>query len=200
VAGAAPRARRAVDWAASFLTDIAVDNNGNTKPTALHFAAGQQLWLEMVRGLVTGVTGDDLREALWGPWRYERTLPVLGWDATASRDYALRATNPSNDKKAGIPGADWLAVRGLAVVLAVPRGNRILTTGCRGEWKTGRFRWPLWGVPLTAELARTVMAMADLEDLDEPTRRRRGIGIVFASNIRRTDQGGYGSFTPAAVV
>jgi hypothetical protein len=40
--------RRSVDWASAFATDVAVDNNGNTKPTALHFTAGQQQFLQMV--------------------------------------------------------------------------------------------------------------------------------------------------------
>ena len=32
---ATPHLRRSVDWAAAFATDVAVDNKGNTKPTAV---------------------------------------------------------------------------------------------------------------------------------------------------------------------
>ncbi|MCC6622977.1 MAG: hypothetical protein IT385_17090 [Deltaproteobacteria bacterium] len=198
LADAAPHARRSVDWAAAFATDVAVDNNGNTKPTALHFTAGNQVWLEMVRRLSEEVTPDDLREALVGPWRYERKLPVLSWDATVSRDYALRATNPALEKKAGVPGADWLAVRGLPSLAVVPRGTQVATPGCTGEWKTGRFTWPLWTVPLGLDLVRSTLRLADLDS--ERVREARGIGIVFESGIRRSDQGGYGTFTPASVV
>ncbi len=191
--------RGSVDWASAFATDVAVDNNGNTKPTALHFTAGQQQFLQMVNELVNGVTKEDLVEALRGPWRYERPLPVMGWDATSSRDYALRATDPSTDKKRGVPGADWLAVRGLAFLPTFPRGSRVLTSGCVGGWKDGRFRWPLWTVPLSRAVIRSVLGQ-DVEDMTKHERLARGIGAVFSSGIKRSDQGGYGSFEPASVM
>jgi hypothetical protein len=191
--------RRSVDWASAFATDVAVDNNGNTKPTALHFTAGQQQFLQMVGELVTGVTKDDLREALEGPWRYERPLPVMGWDATSSRDYALRATDPSMDKKRGVPGADWLAVRGLTYFPTAPRGTRIMTTGCQGGWKDGEFRWPLWTVPLQPAVIRSTLGLSTAGMLASE-RAARGIAVVLSSGIRRSDQGGYGSFTPASVL
>ncbi|MCC6649367.1 MAG: hypothetical protein IT374_27825 [Polyangiaceae bacterium] len=200
VAAARVDSRRSVDWANAFATDVAVDNNGATKPTALHFTAGRQLWLEMVNKLVAEVTAADLHEGLWGPWIYTRELPVMAWDATAARDYALRASNPSTDKKAGVPGADWLAVRGMPAIAVAPRGARILTTGCSGEWKTGRFTWPLWGGPLGRALVRSVVRTPQLSSLGAREREARGITCVFQSGIRRTDQGGYGSFSPASVV
>lgn len=199
VLDASPGNRRSVDWAAAFATDVATDNNGNTKPTALHFSAGQQQFLQMVTELVENVTRDDLREAIEGPWTYTRDLPVMGWDATSSRDYALRASNPSTDKKLGCPGADWLAVRGLAFFPVVTVGSRVATTGCVGGWKDGRFRWPVWTVPLSAAVIRSVLRI-DAEHMTRQERHARGIGEVFSSGIKRSDQGGYGSFTPATVV
>lgn len=200
VEGSSPTARRGVDWAAAFATDVAVDNNGNTKPTALHFTAGQQTWLSMVQKLRDELTLDDLREALLGPWRYERTLPVLGWDSTASRDYALRASNPSFDKKAGVPGADWLAVRGLPFLPAVPDGRRVSTTGCTGEWKTGRFSWPLWDVALTRSVVRSLLRIPALREVRLPQRRALGVAEILECGIKRSDQGGYGGFSPSAVI
>lgn len=193
-----PAARRSVDWASAFATDVATDNNGNIKPTALHFTAGQQQFLQMALELARGVTTDDFREALVGPWLYSRDLPIFGWDSTSSRDYALRATDPSIDKKLGVPGADWLACRGLMFLPTVPRGVRVLTTGCEGGWKDGRFRWPLWTVPLPAAVIRTVLRL-DVRGMPTTERTARGIGAVFESAIRRHDQGGRGSFGPASV-
>jgi hypothetical protein len=199
VDGATAMNRRAVDWASAFATDVAIDNNGNTKPTALHFTAGQQQFLQMVLELVNGVTKDDLREALQGPWSYGRPLPVMGWDSTSSRYYALRATDPSPDKKQGVPGADWLAVRGLTFFPTFPRENRVMTTGCVGGWKNGQFRWPLWTVPLTAPVIRSLLRQ-NVETMTNQERGARGIGVVLSSGIKRSDQGGYGSFEPASVV
>jgi hypothetical protein len=118
---------------------------------------------------------------------------------TSSRDYALRATDPSTDKKLGVPGADWLAVRGLTFLPTFPRGSRVMTTGCVGGWKDGRFRWPLWTVSLTAPVIRSVLCQ-DVEAMAKHERGARGVGVVFSSGIRRSDQGGYGSFQPASVV
>lgn len=190
--------RRSVDWVSAFATDVAVDNKGNTKPTALHFTAGQQQFLQMALELANHVTKEDLREAIVGPWRYQRPLPVMGWDATSARDYALRASNPSLDKKLGVPGADWLALRGLVFFPTVPRGNRILTTACAGGWKDGEFCWPLWTVPLTAPVVRSVLRQP-IVSMAPAERTARGIGAVFSSGIRRSDQGGYGSLEPASV-
>lgn len=196
----APERRRSIDWIAAFATDVAVDNKGNTKPTALHFTAGQQSWLGMVSRLAVEIQPPDFAEALFGPWTYRRELPVMGWDSTQNRDYALRATNPSNDKKAGIPGADWLAVRGLANFPTAPRGTRIATTGCRGEWKTGTFSWSLWNCPLERDLVRTLLRLPGLSGLSETDRDARGVVAIFTSDIRRSEQGGYGSMSPPTVV
>ncbi len=195
----APDRRSSVDWAAAFATDVVTDHNGNTKPTALHFTAGQQLFLKMVNELAAGVSSDDLREALVGPWQYGRPLPVMGWDSTAARDYALRASNPSTDAKLGTPGADWLAVRGLASLPVAPVGRRVLTTGCTGGWKSGRFRWALWTAPLTLEMVRSTLGL-DVEQMPAGERLARGLGVVLSCRIRRSDQGGYGSFDPATVI
>jgi hypothetical protein len=197
--GANRESRRSLDWISAFATDVAVDNNGNTKPTALHFTAGQQQFLQMVGVLNQSVTVEDLREAICGPWQYARPLPVMGWDATSSRDYALRASDPSTDKKLGVPGADWLAIRGLIFFPTVPRSDRIITTGCGGGWKTGWFQWSLWTVPLTSTVVRSLLAQ-DIEKVTEAERMARGIGVAFRSGIKRSDQGGYGSFEPAAVI
>ncbi|WP_441289257.1 type I-G CRISPR-associated protein, Cas3-extension family [Sorangium sp. KYC3313] len=189
--------RRSLAFAAAFATDVAVDNNGNTKPTALHFTAGQQEFLTMVSELLQGVRVEDLEEALFGPWKYERPLPVLQWDNTSARDYALRASDPSKDKKLGVPGADWLAFRGLPFIRVAPVRDRIVTTGCSGEWKTGAFRWPIWTVPLSRPVIGSVLTSPEVFEVNPSVLRSRGIAIVFESAIRRSDQGGYGSFAPA---
>jgi hypothetical protein len=190
---------RSLALAAALATDVAVDNNGNTKPTALHFTAGQQEFLGMVSNLRDGVKRRDLDEAIFGPWRYERALPVLQWDNSQTRDYALRASDPSKDKKLGVPGADWLALRGLSFFRVAPIRDRIVTTGCRGGWKTGFFRWPIWTTPLVRTVVLSLLTSPELFDADPRVLGPRGVPIVFESAIGRTDQGGYGSFSPASV-
>lgn len=191
--------RRSLAFAAAFATDVATDNNGNAKPTALHFTAGQQELLAMVSELIQGVLASDIEEAVFGPWRYERPLPVLQWDNASARDYALRASDPSKDKKLGVPGADWLAFRGLPFIRVAPVGDHIATSGCHGGWKTGVFRWPIWTCPLPRSVIGSLITSPEVFDLNPATLAARGITVVFESAIRRSDQGGYGCFAPARI-
>jgi hypothetical protein len=193
---AEPSRRRAVDWAAAFGSEMVTDGSGKAvKPSTLHFTAGQQKFLAMVRELVLQTTKDDLHEALIGPWRYDRTLPVMGWDATITRDYALRATNPSGDKKSGVPGADWLAIRGLVAFPSFPVSGYLRTVGGWGGWKSGGWSWPLWTRPAGWDVATSLIAL-DHTNLTGQEMQARGVGVIFRSAIKRSDQGGYGSFSP----
>lgn len=190
---------RSLSFAAAFATDVAVDNNGNTKPTALHFTAGQQEFLAMVSELRQGLVRADFEEALFGPWRYARPLPILQWDNSQARDYALRASDPSKEKKLGVPAADWLAFRGMPFIRVAPIGQEVATTGCRGGWKTGSFRWPIWSGAIDRAVIHSLLASPELFAVEPRVLRSRGIAIVFESSIRRSDQGGYGSFSPASI-
>jgi hypothetical protein len=193
-------ARRSLDHAAAFATDVAMDNNGNTKPTALHFTAGPQEFLGMAGELLKKAMSPHLEEALFGPWSYSSELPVMGWDSSANRDYALRADNPSGNKKTGVPGADVLAFVGLSFAPVAPRGRNVATTGWSGHWKSGAWTWCLWSVPLRRRAVRTLLGMSGLEHISADVRVGRGICAVFRCRVRRSDQGGYGNFLPADVV
>lgn len=200
VEAARPAHRRTLDWFSAFVAEGANDNNGNAKPTALHFTAGQQRFLKSACDLVEGTGPDHLRVAVFGPWNPVSTLPVMGWDNTETRDYALRASNPSTDKKVGEPGADWLALRGLGLLTVNSHRGEQRTPGVRGRWKDSTFAWPMWTPPATEATTRALLATPNLRSLNGTTRARRGIALVFESQVLRSDQGGYGSMTPAAVV
>ena len=200
VADAAPFERATLDWFTGFIGEGATDNNGRGKPSALHFTAGQQKFLKAACDLADGVKPEHLEEALVGPWSYSSTLPVMGWDNTETRDYALRARNPSTDKKQGNPGADWLALRGLTCLPNVGVRGTQLTTGYQGSWKNGTFAWPLWDRPAHLDIVRSLLATRGLRELTPAKRARRGVVQVFQVRVLRSDQGGYGSVTAAAVV
>lgn len=179
----------------------AAAGKGDAKPTHFHFTAGQQKFLTMVRLLQRDVTPEHLREAMVGPWQYASTLPVLGWDARGERIWALRGTNPSGDKKRGVPAADWLAFLGLRyfpVALHTDRIGRVqlVTTGCDISWKRGAFRWPLWSVPLSSPVVAALLADSRVAVMTAGDRLRLGVSEVVRASIRRSDQGGYGSFGP----
>jgi hypothetical protein len=189
------------DLLCALVAEGALDGSGKAKPTHLHFTAGQQQFLEMVRLLAANVDLERLREAVCGPWGYDSPLPSLSWDARGERVYAVRGINPSREKRLGVPGSDWLAFRGL-VFYPVTRtaSGSLRTTACDPEWKRSAFRWPIWPVPCTRNVVGSLVADETLVSQSRRTRLRpedlaaRGIFSVLEAPIRRTDQGGYGSF------
>ncbi len=190
--------RSTADMASAFFSELVQDNNGNTKPTALHFTAGQQPFLKMVDELRRGIGTADLRSALLGPWTGLSTLPSLSWDATVARQYALRAGNPSKEKRGSVPAANWLGVVGLSFFPVMVLRRRLVTTRVVGGWKDAVLSWPLWS---PAASSRTVASLLRLDALRMSTRDREALGItqVFTARILRSDQGGYGSFSPADI-
>lgn len=196
---AATKDSRSAAQAAAWFSELVKDNNGNTKPTAFHFTAGQQAFLEMVEALRVGLGAEHLREALDGPWLNTSPLPSLSWDASVARMYALRAGNPAKERRGSVPGANWLAVVGLTFFPVVVHGRRLVTTGMRGGWKDSSFAWPVWSPP--AEVT-TIASLLRLDATAWTQRERAAYGVetVLRCRILRSDQGGYGSFAPAAVV
>lgn len=178
-------------------------SGSKTKPTHLHFTAGNQQFLVMIRDLASQVTAERVIEAVVGPWAYDCTSTPMGWDTSVGeRLYALRATAPASDKKLSVPAADWLAFLGLAYFPTVTSVDRRLhTTGCEPGWKRGSLTWPVWDGEVTATTARSLIAgplahnFGRFADTAE-ARARRGIRQVMRSRIIRADQGGYGSFAP----
>jgi hypothetical protein len=195
----ADRDRAASDQLCALVAEDALDGKGNAKPTHLHFTAGQQQFLEMIRALASSVDRERLREAVCGPWAYDSSLPSLSWDSRGERVYAVRATNPSAEKRLGVPGADWLAFRGL-VFYPVTRmaSGSLRTTACDNEWKRSAFRWPLWAVPASRDVIASLVADRALVSQGAVIRvadlAPRGVFRLLQAPIRRTDQGGYGSF------
>ncbi len=188
----------AADFAAAYATESGRDGKGNTKPTAFHFTAGQQAFLDMVIALRDELTRSHVDEALDGPWRYESTLPVLRWDVSGERLYALLASDPATDKAQGVPGADWLAFLGLSFFPTVARGAHTFTTGFEDRSKEPWFCWPLWTAPLTHDVLRSLLAL-DLRDASPDERRARGVTLLLRSRARRSDRG-YGNFSAASAL
>lgn len=179
----------------ALLAEGAVARNGKSKPTHLHFTAGNQLFLRMVRQLRAGLTGDDVREALQGPWRFESPLPNLRWDGRGQRLYAISGPAPSKKPPPGVPGADWLAFLGLSLLPVANDGGRLLTTGFSGRWERGSFRWPLWQPALSRAVVSSLLTAGSLADLSHDELAVWGVSEIMTAPVRRPG-GYYGSFGP----
>ncbi|MCY3609434.1 MAG: hypothetical protein OXG57_13450 [Acidimicrobiaceae bacterium] len=177
------------------------------KPTDFHFTAGRQLFLKMARNVLSGVTEDQLREALVGPWQYTSKLPSLRWDVSDDRAYALSAFDPTdntNNPKLTVPGAECLAILGLCMFPVFPGRGKTATTGCSGTWRSGSFSWPLWDRPAAPNVVRTLVAHAHAGCLGDDSLERSlpslGVFRILESSIRRNDRAmGLANFGPPQV-
>ena len=189
--------------ATALLAEGSLDNNNVAKPSDFYFTAGKQIFLDTARKILAVAKHEDIETILRGPWRYESEDPSLGWDVSDDRVYALRARNPAEDRKKTNPGAEALAILGLSLYPVFAGRDRTLTQGCSGSWKAGNYSWPLWRRPASPCAVKSLLAHA----YDHPAAANRqrwyrswGISTILRSSIRRSGQGGYGTFGPAAVV
>ena len=188
------------DLAASLVAEGSLDNNGIAKPSDLYFAAGNQKLLDMVRSILGAVTREELVTGLIGPWGYASSLPSLGWDVVDDRIYALRAENPQGDKKLTNPGPEALAILGLSRHPVFAGSDRTLTQGCSGSWKAGFYSWPLWDRPATPNAVKSILAHGYDPSADRIRWFRSwGVVTILRSRIRRSSQGGYGTFGPPEI-
>lgn len=186
----------AAPFVAALATGVAADGSGQTKPTSLHFAAGQQRFMDAVLDLRDRVTREDVIEALHGPW-VGRTEPKdMRWRAASERNRALLSFDPSKEKAAMIAGASWLAFQAMPLLPAVPVGARVATTGFSGSGKREQFTWPIWSDALSADAARVLIGTRGLADAPAAWREARGVRQVFESKVIRSSQG-YGNFAAA---
>lgn len=185
-------------FAASYATGIVVDGSGQTKPTSLHFTAGQQRFMDVVLSLLADLTEEDIDEALVGPWRGRDDAKSLRWRAGGDRARALLSFNPSKHSGKAIPGANWLAFQALPLFPVVPVDGRVCTPCFSGRGKAESFTWPLWNVALGLEEVATLLAH-DASRTSARERSHRGIAAVLRASVVRSSQG-YGNFAPSEPV
>lgn len=185
----------------ALVAEGSLDNNSKAKPSDLYFTAGQQKFLDIGRKVLRSVSRENVIASLAGPWTYESELPSFGWDVTDDRQYALRAKNPSDNKKRTNPGSEALALLGLTLHPVFRGSDGTLTQGCRGAWKSASYSWPLWSKAASLNAVKSLLAHA-YDHLAADRQRwllAWGVFRIFKSSIRRSEQGGYGTFGPPEV-
>ena len=188
------------------LAEDSLDNGGVAKPSALYFTAGQMKFVTMARTILSKVTEAEIVDDIDRPWRYNSKRGSLMWDRVDDRDHALSAADPtdsSRNPKLTNPGAEALAVIGLSRYPCFASSQGTLTQSCSGSWKRGFFVWPLWTAQVTARAVQSLLAQVAAPEVDERRAdwyRAWGISRVLQSQIRRSSQGGYGTFGPPRVV
>lgn len=198
--------RHCADFVAAFGCDILSVSGkepGNIQDTALRTmsGAGHQHFLDSMRDLAKKTEPDHLRSSLFETWRYADDKPNLRWDPMDDRRHALRWREPSDDPIRTMRGANRLAVEALPLLPTAPSQRELHTTGFsqrRGEGVL--FSWPIWEVPLSIDIVRSLLSMAELKK-PEPNRDillRMGVVEIYRSQRITRDK--YRNFTPAVPV
>ena len=188
---------------------LASSKGSVAKPTDLYFTAGNQRFLKDARAILKTVTEETLANGLVGPWEYSSRSPSLMWDVTDDRSYALSAADPTDatlNPKRTNPGPEALAILGLGRHPVFAGQDRTLTRGCAGAWRRGgTYTWPLWSRPAGYGAVGILLAQVTGEtDTRIFAARRRwyrswGVAQIMTAAIRRSDQGGYGTFGPPRI-
>ena len=194
--------------AASLVAAFGCDAVGNEEGAILDTAfrtmsgAGHQHFLEFMNLLAKETTLEQLREALFGPWRYRDSSPTMRWDAEDDRRYALRWDEPSKDPVRTVRGANLLAIASLPFFSVIPTSSTtVATTGFCGRGSRDTFvTWPIWTGWLALDVVRSLMGLRQLLERDETSAsvlEMYGVAATYRSQrINPTSK--YRNFTPAA--
>lgn len=184
-------------------------NRGKSKPSALHFTGGQMKFLEIARGIASGLDGagkktshewlsrENILDTLTNPGV---GLSLLRWGDTDGRAHALCAVSPSDGserrrtKSLTSPALTALALLGMSRYPTwTNERNRSVTQGFFGRMPR-MFVWPIWAQPAGWAAVGSMLAQAR-PDPDESTIEHYeawGVAAVWAADVH--ESGRYGSF------
>lgn len=195
--------RRIADYYAAFGSDMVADGSkGLVKPTAFHMTSGKQKFLKSVRELAESFDdsyNEALKEALFGPWKYEDQFHSLGWDPMTERLRALRHRAPTSEAPLSVRAAVWLAVESLPLFPTAGAAKRLATTGFTRRNGNTSLIWPIWPKAIGLNTLRTLLATSEL--FEPEGRNSLGLrGVVAIYESVRSDFGqGNAILRPATV-
>lgn len=175
---------------AACASELPTRQSGNAPYTPLRLMPrmGRARFLETARKLSESRRlQDDLRSALFGPWRYSKGVNSLSWDPAATlpaRAYAPQA--PTDFGPLGAAGPMLLAVAALPLfpLMPTPRG-----TACRGFGNDRRrLIWPLWDRPARIRAVRVLLGLPILGQIAQPDERllaRHGVTACMVAPVSR---------------
>lgn len=153
--------RSTVDLLASFGSEVSNRLEERITPTQFCFitGSGSQWFLDTARVLMSQVSVDKLREALFQPWAYEDEKLSMRWDPHDDRRYALMDRDPtsSDNKSATVWMANLLAYVALVNFPCAVDRHGPATSGWIFTKDTTAFNWPIWRSPLTSNTIRSLL-------------------------------------------
>jgi hypothetical protein len=193
----------AANMVAAFGCDGVCNDEGMIEDTGFRTmsGAGHQHFLEFMNVLAKETTAEQLREALFGPWRYRDSSPTMRWDAEDDRRYALRWDEPSKDPVRTVRGANLLAIAALPFFQVAPiSSTTIATTGFSGRGSRDTFfTWPIWSAWLSPDVASSILNHTALQPRNERfIDELKSFGVPAVYRSQRITLGKFRNFTPAA--
>lgn len=184
------------------------DEEGLAEDTAFRTVrgAGHQHFLGIMANQLLSLTPEHLTKTLFAPWAYDDPTEALSlrWDPLDDVRYALRWRNPSGDplrkSQGGMIGASALAVAGLPLHPVYPRQTGLHTTGFSVIKRATTWTWPLWEPPIDLATARSIIALADIQEAEPDHGQLRPRGVFGLYRCERFTQGKFRNFTPAFAV
>lgn len=160
-------------------------------------------FLDMARAITHNTTAENLRESLFGPWKFQDDEFSLRWDPEDDRRYAFRWSDPAKDTSGIVRGANRLAIEGMPFFPTIPISAQLATTGFVGRRSSDTFwTWPIWVPPITIEVCQSLLALPALSapSVDLAPLCSTGIVAVFRSQRINPNDGKFRNFTPATPV
>jgi hypothetical protein len=177
-----------------------MDKDSLNKDTAFRTmsGAGNQHFLKFMRKLIAETSGTQLREALFGPWKYNDTQFSMRWAPEDDRRYALLWDNPSTDPARNVRGANRLAIEALPLFPTMPTAHALETTGFSGHKSNNTFlTWPIWTIPITIDVCGSLLAHSELQKKEPDLCALAPLGITTVFRSQRITIGNFRNFTPA---
>ena len=191
-------------------------NHVEATPLCLQFGTGHQHFLDRLdtvpktpdppkrrvgRKRICISEAECLSETLFAQWsRPDPITSSFRWDPTEDVRYALRATDPTDQKTKATTqyGANRLAAIGVSALTVVPRRMGMETRlAVRGGPPRGRQRsfltWPIWRHPASLASIKALLTHPRLDD----ARVRSALGIVEVRQTQRISSAKNLNFTRA---
>lgn len=192
------------DFIAAFGCELCKTRDGRSiQNTALRTlsGAGHQDFLGTMKQLTRETEKHHLHSSLFERWSYSDDKLGMRWDPEEDRRYALRWDNPtSGGGVKTVRGANRLAVEALPMLPTALGEHELQTTGFSVRERAMSFTWPIWQAAVSVDVARSLLALTELQR-PEPNRvHLKARGIVEVYRNQRITVGKYRNFTRALPV
>lgn len=204
VARSDAKRRAQADFLAALASDGVTSEEGAVADTCLRTmsGSGHQHFLEFMDNLIRDTEPHHIEKALFSRWPYDDPVEnhTMRWDPSDDLRYALRGRNPSGDPARKQQGAMWganrLAIEALPLMPSAPARHFLKTTGFRGRNSRDTFwTWPIWDRPVSADVIRSLLGLATLQQDEVDRMSLRRMGIVEIYRCQRITVGKFRNFT-----